>query len=109
VFKGNHGSNLKKHLKQHNEIYEVYLIKELEKSKDLNVPVKKTNVDLYQFLKPSIKVKTDMKTLINACVELVTVNGRPYSMLDDSGFQNIINPILCGIKKSVVLNSSSIK
>ncbi|KAF0722198.1 zinc finger BED domain-containing protein RICESLEEPER 1-like isoform X1 [Aphis craccivora] len=79
------------------------------KSKDPNVPVKKTNVDLYQFLKPSVKVKTDMKTLINACVELVTVNGLPYSMLDDSGFQNIINPILCGIQNSVVLNSSSIK
>ncbi|KAE9521652.1 hypothetical protein AGLY_017948 [Aphis glycines] len=50
-----------------------------------------------------------MKTLINACVELVTVNGRPYSMLDDSGFQNIINPILCGIQNSGVLNTNSIK
>jgi len=69
VFKGNHGSNLKKHLKLHNEMCEEYLIKELEKSKDLNVLVKKTHVDLYQFSKPSVKVKTDMKTLINACIE----------------------------------------
>jgi len=51
-----------------------YLIKELDKYKHLIVPGKITNEDLYRFLKPCIKVKTDMKTLINACVELVTVN-----------------------------------
>ncbi|VVC26673.1 Hypothetical protein CINCED_3A017730, partial [Cinara cedri] len=72
MFKGNHGSNFKKHLKLHNDIYEKYLIKELDKSTDLNVPVKTSNVDLYQFL--NLIVKTDMKTLINACVKLVTVH-----------------------------------
>lgn len=42
-------------------------------------------------------------------LNIVTVNGRSYSMLDDSGFQYIINPILYGIRNTLVLNSSSIK
>lgn len=31
---------------------------------------------------------------MNACTELVTVNGRPLSIVNDSGFKKIINPIL---------------
>ncbi|XP_050054097.1 uncharacterized protein LOC126549317 [Aphis gossypii] len=42
-----------------------------------------------------------MHTLISACVDLVTVNGRPYSVLNDSGFKKIINPILDGLDKKV--------
>jgi len=60
-------------------------------------------------LKPTIKVKTEIKTLINACIELVTVNGRPYSVLDDTSFRKVIDSILSGIQNIVVLNSSSIK
>ncbi|KAL4096809.1 hypothetical protein QTP88_021692 [Uroleucon formosanum] len=49
-----------------------------------------------------------MKTLIDGCVEMVTVNGCPYSSLNDSGFRRIIDPVLNGIKNSVSLNSDSI-
>jgi len=41
----------------------------------------------------TIKLKMTKKDLENSCVELVTVNGRPFSILNDSGLQNIINPI----------------
>lgn len=101
---------LKKHFQIHHKLYDEYLLKELETSVECHTPVKKTDgMNLYQFLKPNIKVKTDVKTLINACVELVTVNGRPYSLLDDSGSRNIINPILSGLQNSIALNSSSIR
>jgi len=107
---GYHGTNLKKHLKTHNKLYEEYIINELSKSNATDSPVpSKSAIDLYQMLKPIIKVKTDMKTIINACIELVTVNERPYSVLDDTGFRKVIDPILSGIQISVVLNSSSIK
>lgn len=33
------------------------------------------------------------RDLDNSCVDLVTVNGRPFSILNDSGFLNIVNPI----------------
>lgn len=109
-FKGNHGTNFKKYLKTHNNFYEEYLIDELSKfnAKGSPVPTKST-MDLYQMLKPIIKVKTDMKILISTCVKLVTVNGRPYSLLDDTGFLKIIDPILSDIQNSVILNSGSIK
>ncbi|XP_067213908.1 uncharacterized protein [Linepithema humile] len=40
-----------------------------------------------------IKVEMTRRDLENSCVELVTVNGRPFSILNDSGFLNIVNPI----------------
>jgi len=50
-----------------------------------------------------------MKDIIDACAELVTVNGRPFSMLNDSGLCRILDPVLNGVKNSVVLNSESIR
>lgn len=64
---------------------------------------------MLQFLQPSIKINIDIKTVINACVELVTVNGRSYSLMDDSGFKKILDPVLNGLKKNVTINSNSIK
>lgn len=40
--------------------------------------------------------KTD---LLNACVELVTVNGRPFEMIDDTGFRKIIDPIILNLNE----------
>lgn len=42
----------------------------------------------------TIKIEMDKKKLLSACVELITVNGRPMCLMQDSGFQKIINPIL---------------
>jgi len=50
-----------------------------------------------------------MKDIIDACVELVTVNGRLFSMLNDSGLRRILDPVLNGVKNSVVINSESIR
>lgn len=36
----------------------------------------------------------DKATLISACVELVTLNGRPFTILQDSGFKKIGDPIV---------------
>lgn len=37
--------------------------------------------------------------LKSACVTLVTENGRPFSLMDDSGFREIIDPYLEGFRK----------
>lgn len=44
--------------------------------------------------KKSIRIDINQQELIDACVELVTVNGRPFSLMHDSGFKKILNPIL---------------
>lgn len=44
-------------------------------------------------------VKLDKKTVVDACylLQLVTTNGRPFQLLDDSGFRMIMNPIFNAI------------
>lgn len=64
---------------------------------------------MFNFLVPNINVQITTKTIIDGCVDLVTVNGRPFSMLDDSGFRKILDPVLKGFKKKVTINSYSIK
>ncbi|KYN12696.1 hypothetical protein ALC57_15136 [Trachymyrmex cornetzi] len=46
-----------------------------------------------------ITLNMTRKQLENNCVELMTVNGRPFSILDDSGFQNIVNPIKYAVEE----------
>lgn len=47
----------------------------------------------------TIKIELSKEMLINACVEMVTVNGRPFSLMEDSGFQKILEPIKNGFVK----------
>lgn len=44
--------------------------------------------------KKSIRIDMDQQKLLDGCVELVTVNGRPFCLMQDSGFKKILNPIL---------------
>lgn len=53
----------------------------------------KRNVSKRQRSK-SLCVSIDPNEIREACVEMVTVNGRPLTSIDDSGFRRIIDPIL---------------
>lgn len=44
--------------------------------------------------------------ILNCCVEMLTINGRPFSSLSDSGFLKLVNPLLDIIKKSTGENIS---
>ena len=88
--KGNHAGNLKnhisrKHKKQNDELNEV-----LEGLSTMDLKRKRseaTSDDTDTF-----KIQLSKKRLTDACFELVTINGRPFSLMDDSGFQKIITP-----------------
>lgn len=47
----------------------------------------------------NLHVKLNADALVEACVELVSVNGRPLSLLEDTGFRKILDPILTAINK----------
>lgn len=49
-----------------------------------------------------------MKDIIDACVELVTVNGRTFSALNDSGFRKMLDPVLNGVKIMLLLIQSTL-
>ena len=46
----------------------------------------------------TIRVKMNKKTLQNACLALVTINGRSFMLMVDSGFRKILNPLLEGMQ-----------
>ena len=57
----------------------------------------------------TIRVKMNEKTLKNACLELVTINGRPFKLIDDSGFRKILNPLLEGMRAHFNINADNIR
>uniref|UniRef100_A0A2S2P0C5 BED-type domain-containing protein n=1 Tax=Schizaphis graminum TaxID=13262 RepID=A0A2S2P0C5_SCHGA len=81
--KGKHGTNLKRHLSSHQDLYEEMLVKDKVKKKSsakTTTSVIKAHEKLFHFSTPEVKVNINMNTLISACVDLVTINGRPYSL-----------------------------
>jgi hypothetical protein len=51
----------------------------------------------------------DEETLIEACINLVAVHGRPFEMMEDEGFQMIVDPIIKAIDKNSAINSKNVK
>jgi len=94
-------------LKQHAELFDEFIDSQSQITHNSN----KSQVKIDTLLRSSYEVKVNItpKKVIDACVELVTVNGRFYSILNDSGFKNILNPILSEFKNKIILNSTSIR
>lgn len=122
VMKSITSSNLESHIKScHPMTY-----KELLESKErLNVntnpskslfPSKRKNegtqltLDQISFCEnKKISISISKKELVNACVQLITENGLPYTFVEYPGFQKIINPIIEGLGGKFAINSSNIK
>jgi len=41
-----------------------------------------------------VSVEINYKEIIDACVNMTTVNGHSINIVDDSGFKRIIDPII---------------
>ncbi|KAF0713185.1 zinc finger BED domain-containing protein RICESLEEPER 1-like isoform X2, partial [Aphis craccivora] len=85
---GRHAGNLENHIKAfHPNEY-----KELRKQKtgplDKMISVTKTTLT---------NVKLNKNNIIDACVQLVTTNGRLFTLLNDTGFRMIMDPIMNSI------------
>lgn len=85
--------------------------KELEKNNcSKTITKKESQLNLFSYLVPKVKVQLNKKIILDACIDLVTVNGRPFSMLNDTGFRKILDPVLNGFQeKKFTINSYSIK
>lgn len=60
----------------------------------------------------AIRVKMSRKRVVDACVEMVTKNGMPFTAMSSSGFVKLLNPILDGLSSKdqrVTINRNSIK
>lgn len=98
---GKHAANLERHVARHHP-KEYAVLQEKKKnctnkrcSDNSETITLKKQMLLDTFTNPKI-LRIDMteRKLLDSCVELVTVNGRPFPILSDSGFRKIINPII---------------
>lgn len=120
---GKHGTNLEKHIKSfHPEIFEKIvktknqredksqqLSKRQGEKSENDIPTKKQLKMSDIFESTTVNVKLNAELLKNACLEIVTVNGRPFKILEDSGFKKIIEPIQAAFKTNKRINSQNIR
>ncbi|KAL5246159.1 hypothetical protein ACI65C_013567 [Semiaphis heraclei] len=97
--KGKHGSNLEKHIFAYHKTQYVELQNAKSNTSDTSISNSATAEKLMtNFMKKQcITINMSEQILLTACVELVTMNGRPLTMMKDSGFRKIIDPILVGL------------
>ncbi|XP_060859859.1 uncharacterized protein LOC132937046 [Metopolophium dirhodum] len=59
--------------------------------------------------KKKLYVNIDKFKVLEACTEMVTVNGRPLTIFHDSGFKKILDPLTAAIGEGFTINSHNIK
>ncbi|XP_061415874.1 uncharacterized protein LOC133347541 [Lethenteron reissneri] len=126
VMSGNHGANLERHVRRfhpeefHLATTNVKCEKEDGPPYDYGEPSSKKPcltpgalqipIDSMVFKKPKcIPVKITADQILDACTELVTLNGHPFSLVEDSGFRKLIDPVLKGLGGSLVINAENIR
>ena len=57
----------------------------------------------------TIRVKMNKKTQENICLELITINGRSFKLMNDFGFRKILNPLLEGMRANFKTNADNIR
>ncbi|KAG5853100.1 hypothetical protein ANANG_G00069520 [Anguilla anguilla] len=122
---GNHAGNLQRHVQRIHPSAFARLLSSID-MEDLSVPSSSSakrpfsavdserTIDCIQDTEVVKKPRSEQfyitpNSLMEACVELVTVNGRPFSLMDDSGFRKILEPVLDIMGKSVRIDSSSVR
>ncbi|KAH6927516.1 hypothetical protein HPB50_005182 [Hyalomma asiaticum] len=55
------------------------------------------------------KVAITGEMILNACVELCTVNGRPFALMEDYGFRKLTDPVPSGLNSKVAINAENVR
>ena len=98
------GGNLKRRLqRKHKDVFVSVQEKKQENNKALD--------ERDDGKKKPVKVEIDSNIILNSCIEIVTVNGRPFSYFDDSGFHNakILAPILVALPEEIAISAESVR
>ncbi|XP_017779830.1 PREDICTED: uncharacterized protein LOC108565068, partial [Nicrophorus vespilloides] len=116
ILKGKHSANLERHLQsRHPEDFHHLQLMKLEPKRKISettftskkVPVCKR--PKLEDVKLTIAVSIAQQTLVDACIELVTINSRPLNLINDSGFRKIVDPIICGLGGQLNITDESIQ
>lgn len=120
VMTNNHPENLMRHLKRkHLELYEIIDAKRRNKNKtahnenqNSSIAYNKSSIENFVTITKTqrkINISITANEIKEACVEMVTRNGRPLSIFEDSGFRKILNPILNGLNEKITINRHNIR
>ncbi|KAL4083855.1 hypothetical protein QTP88_029171 [Uroleucon formosanum] len=71
-----------------------------------NPDVKSTIEEVLQVV---VGVTGSRSEVAKAANELVTINGRPFTLIEDSGFKKLLEPILKGFNDKFSINSQNIR
>lgn len=64
---------------------------------------------MVETIKKTINIQMSPNDLMEACTDMVTLDGRPFDIFEDVGFRKIINPILKGMGNKVTINKRNIR
>lgn len=107
--KGNHTGNLSRHIERRhkNEFLKLKPEIELFQTKTNKIRKQKKNCNDVR-----VNVRLSRNEIIKACVELVTINGRPWKLVKDTGFKRLMAPIFDSfgaVGENFVINTDNIK
>lgn len=118
LIKGDHAANLERHLKRHHssEFEDVqqrkrakWIVKDEPSPSTSGFEIRSQTTSDKLAKSEFLKVKLNQEAVLKACVELITVNGCPFEILEYSGFQRLLNPIVTAISSNFNVNSDNIK
>ncbi|KAH7945724.1 hypothetical protein HPB49_014717 [Dermacentor silvarum] len=121
VVSGDHGGNLQRHLqRRHKEVHDSILADKASSTKrvvsdevECCPAAKLRQVDIQSMFQhtPSkcVSLEITEDSIMNSCVELVTRNGRPFWLIDDSGFRKIIDPVLKALSAKRAITAETVK
>lgn len=105
--KGKHTENLVRHMKRKHADIAERIFSEITAKKQKEHKNENSIMKYFANNPPSATVSVSTEDLVNGCVELVTKNGRPLKMLEDSGFRKIIDPLCKAV--GISINRQNIK
>lgn len=68
-----------------------------------------STLTMVETIKKTFNIKMSPDDLLEACTDMVTLDGRPFEIFEDIGFWKIINPILEGMGNKVTINKRNIR
>ncbi|XP_064469959.1 uncharacterized protein LOC135384700 [Ornithodoros turicata] len=116
--KGDHAANLERHIQRnHPDIYSSHALTKSSSSKR-GLSQTEDSPNKRQACQPTLlnvlegkgaKPKVSKKQIVTACVELVVKNGRPFQLMEDSGFRKLLDPLIEIAGGRFAINSKSIR
>ncbi|CAG5093118.1 Protein of unknown function [Cotesia congregata] len=102
-----HTSNQRRHLKdRHREIYDQIYPFNQHESEFSTTETEEESTKESTYLNRVALNKTTLKT---ALLKLVTINGRPFSILQDEGMRMILDPLISRMPEKVIINEETVK